>query len=95
MTTLVHLFGISPNVLDLVGKSLVFALLLALAIGIQFANMGLVRFKSSTNGDEKTPARDAPTLHSAPGKETQVREYARLDKDTTTGWDATADHETD
>ena len=51
MTTLVHLFGISPNVLDLVGKSLVFALLLALAIGIQFANMGLVRFKSSTNGD--------------------------------------------
>jgi len=68
MTTLVHLFGISPNVLDLVGKSLVFALLLALAIGIQFANMGLVRVKSSTNGDEKTPARDAPTLHSAPGK---------------------------
>jgi hypothetical protein len=68
MTTLVHLFGISPNVLELVGKSLVFALLLALASGMQFANMGFVRFKTSTSGDEKTPARDAPTLHPAPGK---------------------------
>lgn len=65
MTTLVHVFGISPNVLELVGKSFVFALLLALAIGMQFAHMGVVRVKTSTNGDEKTPARDAATLHPA------------------------------
>jgi hypothetical protein len=68
MTTLVHLFGISPNVLDVVGKCVVFTLLLALAIGVQFVNIGFIRFKTSTNGDEKTPARDPPTLHTAPAK---------------------------
>jgi hypothetical protein len=68
MTTLVHLFGISPKVLDVVGKSFVFALLLALVIGMQLVNIGFVRFKTSSSGDEKTPARDAPTLHPAPAK---------------------------
>ena len=68
MTTLVHLFGISPNGLDVVGKSLVFALLLALAIGMQFTNMGFVRFGTSSSGVEKTPAPETPPSHSAPTK---------------------------
>ena len=68
MTTLVHLSGISPNVLDVIVKSLLLALVLALAIGMQFANMGFVRFKASGSGGEKTPAPGAPTLQPAPAK---------------------------